>query len=400
MSKAITFLKRLIPSLAPVSHTERLRASLGALTGILLTGFVSTMVLGSSISLPLLIAPMGASAVLLFAAPASPLAQPWSILGGNTVAAFIGVTCALFIGDAIIAAAVAVALAIAVMMLLGCLHPPSGAVALTAVLGGPATHEAGYWFVLTPVGVNSALLLAVALLFNNATGRRYPHLAPAAPANPHHTADPVPTQRIGVAPDDLQAVLAQYDEVLDVSPDVLDAVLHQAQIRAYHRLSGEITCSDVMSRDVAVVSPEDTLRDAWALLLAHRIKALPVVTKADGLVGIITQTDFMHRSVLGSHGSLRLTFGDKVRVALGGRTKPRIVADIMTRRVHSAMPETMIAKLVPPMADLGLHHMPVVDERNRVVGIVTQSDLIAALFQRGLNSTPNSGDEPDRANVA
>ncbi|HUH48952.1 MAG TPA: HPP family protein, partial [Mycoplana sp.] len=208
MSKAITFLKRLVPSLAPVSRTERLRASLGALTGILLTGFVSTMALGSSISLPLLIAPMGASAVLLFAAPASPLAQPWSILGGNTVAAVVGVTCALFIGDPIIAAAVAVALAIGVMMLLGCLHPPSGAVALTAVLGGPATHEAGYWFVLTPVGINSALILAVALLFNNATGRRYPHLAPA---NPHHTADPVPTQRIGVVPDDLQAVLAQYD---------------------------------------------------------------------------------------------------------------------------------------------------------------------------------------------
>lgn len=401
MPKAITFLKRLVPALAPVSHVERLRSSMGALIGILLTGFVSTMTLGAGVSLPLLIAPMGASAVLLFAAPASPLAQPWSILGGNTVAAVIGVTCALFIGDPIVAAALAVALAIATMMLLGCLHPPSGAVALTAVLGGPAIHEAGYWFVLTPVGINSALLLTVALLFNNATGRRYPHLAPAAPVNPHHTADPVPTQRIGVVADDLQAVLAQYDEVLDVSPDVLDEFLHQAQVRAYNRRSGEITCSDVMSRDVATVSPKASLRDAWSLLLAHRIKALPVVTEADGLVGIITQTDFMQHSVLGSHGSLRFGFGDKVRLVLGGRpTKPRIVADIMTRRVQSALPETMIAKLVPPMADMGLHHMPVVDDGNRVVGIVTQSDLIAALFQRGLDRTSISGDEPRRANVA
>jgi CBS domain-containing membrane protein len=60
---------------------------------------------------------------------------------------------------------------------------------------------------------------------------------------------------------------------------------------------------------------------------------------------------------------------------------PRTVSDIMTRRVQSALPETMIAKLVPPMADMGLHHMPVVDHDNHVVGIITQSDLIAALFQ-------------------
>ncbi len=64
--------------------------------------------------------------------------------------------------------------------------------------------------------------------------------------------------------------------------------------------------------------------------------------------------------------------------------QPLIVADIMTRRVQSALPSTMISKIVPPMADTGLHHLPVVDEANRVVGIVTQSDLLAALFRREL----------------
>lgn len=164
MSKASAYLKRFIPSLVPVSHMERLRASLGALVGILLTGLVSTLALGADANLPLLIAPMGASAVLLFAAPSSPLAQPWSILGGNIVSSLIGVTCALLIPEPVVAAAVAVGLAIAIMLLLGCLHPPSGAVALTAVLGGTSIHEAGYWFVLSPVAINSALILVVALL--------------------------------------------------------------------------------------------------------------------------------------------------------------------------------------------------------------------------------------------
>lgn len=381
MSKASAYLKRFIPSLVPVSHTERLRASLGALVGILLTGLVSTLALGADANLPLLIAPMGASAVLLFAAPSSPLAQPWSILGGNIVASVIGVTSALLIPEPVIAAAVAVGLAIAIMLLLGCLHPPSGAVALTAVLGGPSIHEAGYWFVLSPVAINSALILVIALLFNNATGRRYPHLAPAG--NTHRTDDPLPTHRLGIVPDDLQAVLAQYGEVVDISPDELDALIHQAQIRAFNRRSGEITCGEVMSRDVATATPETSLRKAWQTLLEHDIKALPVVTEKDGLVGIITQTDFIKHAMLTPHAGLTQRLGSVIGF---GPKSPRLVSEIMTRRVQSALPETMIAKLVPPMADMGLHHMPVVDADNRLVGIVTQSDLIAALFQRRLEN--------------
>ncbi|RCS23460.1 HPP family protein [Phyllobacterium salinisoli] len=379
MSTAIAFIRRFVPALVPVSHAERLRSSLGALVGILLTGSVSKLAVGSDVSLPLLIAPMGASAVLLFAVPTSPLAQPWSILGGNIISALIGVTCALFIADPVLAAGVAIAVSIGTMLLLGCLHPPSGAVALTAVLGGASIHEAGYWFALTPVGINSALLVMVALAFNNLTGRRYPHLAPAG--NIHHTADPLASQRIGVVPDDLQAVLAQYGEIVNVSPDELDALLHQAQIRAYNRRSGEITCGEVMSRDVRTVTPETSLRDAWRMLLDHRIKALPVITESDGLVGIVTQTDFMRNSVLSQDGRLHVSFRDRIRGAFGRpRHSLQKVSDIMTPRVQSALPETMIAKLVPPMADMGLHHMPVVDDDNRVVGIVTQSDLIAALF--------------------
>ncbi|MDY6962070.1 MAG: HPP family protein, partial [Pseudomonadota bacterium] len=173
----MSFLRRLNPSIVPVSPAERIRASVGALLGILLTGLLSRMALGDSGAFPLLIAPMGASAVLLFAAPSSPLAQPWSILGGNIVSATVGVTSALLIKDPVIAASTAIAVSIGLMLLFNCLHPPSGAVALTAVLAGASIQEWGYWFVLSPVGLNTVLLLASAYAFNNATGRRYPHLA-------------------------------------------------------------------------------------------------------------------------------------------------------------------------------------------------------------------------------
>lgn len=157
-----------------------LRASAGALIGILITGYVTEAALGMSMGLPLLIAPMGASAVLLFAASHSPLAQPWSVLGGNTIAALVGVFTYMWLKDPIAASGVALAGSIGLMSLLGCLHPPSGAIALTAVLGGPAVHELGYTFVLWPVGVNSVLLLLSAIVFNNLTGLRYPPRREAA----------------------------------------------------------------------------------------------------------------------------------------------------------------------------------------------------------------------------
>lgn len=375
-------LKRLIPAIAPTSNLERFRACFGALIGIIITGIVSKLALGPDVNLPLLIAPMGASAVLLFAAPTSPLAQPWSILGGNVVSAFVGVSFALIVPDPIIASALAVSVAIGLMLLMGCLHPPSGAIALTAVLGGPALHAEGYSFILWPVGLNSLLLLLSALLFNNLTGRRYPHLAPATPANIHKTADLPPTARLGFVPGDLQDVLAQYDEIVNVSPDELDALLHRAQIRAYQRRSGEITCGQIMSRDVATVRPETDLRDAWKLLINHRVKALPVTAPDGKLVGIITQTDFMQASLLADDGRPHLDrrVRSRNRFRLTRKTK-HTVAEIMTSQVQSVAPETMIAKLVPSMADMGLHHIPIVDTDKRVVGIVTQSDLIAALFQ-------------------
>lgn len=364
----LLWLRSFWPAPLTVSRREIWLGCLGAGLGLLGTEWLSHHALGELN--PWFIAPMGASAVLLFAVPASPLAQPWSIVGGNLVSALTGVLCAHILGHDGLAAGIAGAGAIAAMFALRCLHPPGGAVALTAVLGGPAISQLGYAYVLWPVAANSALLLALALLFNNLMQRRYPHQAVPQP-HPHRTADRLPSARLGLSKEDLDAALASQGQLLDISPDDLEQILTRAQLQASRRKWGDIHCRDIMSRDVVHVRPLDSVDEAWARLVRHKVKALPVIRLDGTLAGIVSLHDFF---VGHSAPDPR---------KMPAMSTARYVADIMTRKVRVARPEQLMVDLVTLFSDGGLHHMPVVDGQLHVVGMITQSDVVAALFKTG-----------------
>lgn len=372
------WLRRFWPQPHTASTTERGRALAGALLGLLLTAGLSHMMLGAGAAY--LIAPMGASAILLFCLPASPLAQPWPILGGNVVAALVGVTCARFVDPVMVAAPLAVCLAIAAMFRLRCLHPPGGAVALMAVLGS-ALPRGDYKLVLL-VALNSVLLALAALVFNNLTGRRYPHPQQSTLQNAHATRDPVPTARLGFAKEDLDAALARYGQVLDVSRDDLEAIIFETEMQAYGRRFGVVTCGEIMSKDVVTVRPETPLAMAWHLLRRHQVHALPVLGRGGRVAGIVAVSDFLHHAGLDEYR----TMGERLRqfagLVIGGRgSKPERVGQIMTARVVTVQVDEPIVELVPVMANHGLHHIPVVDADGRFVGIVSQSDVLAALYE-------------------
>lgn len=372
-----SFLRRFVPELPSISPRERVRSACGAMIGLFLTGLISHLAIGSGAALPTLIAPMGASAVLLFAVPSSPLAQPWSILGGNLVSAIVGVTAAASIADPVIACAVAGSVAIASMMLLGCLHPPSGAVALTAVLGGPVVHDLGYGFVLWPVGVNSVLLLLSALVFNNLTGRSYPHVAPSQPANDVGAG---PASAGGLTAADVDAALSEVDEVLDISRADLRAILRRAQIHASLRRSGQTTCAAVMSLEVRAIAPETKLREALDTLRRYRVTMLPVTDEKARVLGVVTQTDLIDKAVWDKRGP-RLAFDRRVQLTLErGRAPHGSVADVMTRHFARLRPETVASEAVLEMTQAGLHHAPVVAPDGRLIGVVAQTDLVGAML--------------------
>lgn len=160
-----------------VSNTEIAWSWIGAFLGISAVAWVDHLFF-EEIDLLLMIGSFGASAVLVYGAVRSPLAQPRNLLGGHFLSAIVGVACWKFLYHyPWLAESVAVATAIAVMHLTRTLHPPGGATALIAVIGSAGIHNLGFWYVLIPATLGPLILLAIALLVNNIPkSRRYPEI--------------------------------------------------------------------------------------------------------------------------------------------------------------------------------------------------------------------------------
>ncbi len=358
-----------LPGRTRINSKERWRIVAGSFFGILLTALVGHLAVRySGLTSPWLLAPMGASAVLVFAVPASPMAQPWPVIGGNTLCALAGIAGvqgAHWLGFPEVAAALAVATAILLMLMFRCLHPPGGATALMMVLGGVTAYETAFY----PAMLNAVFLVVAGVLFNNATGRPYPH---------RQLAEKKPS---GIASEsDLDAVLEKYNQVLDVSRDDLQRLVEELRLRAYDRKIANVHCEDIMSRNLVSVGFDTTLEQAWALLRERRVKALPVVDKNLCLVGIITLADFLRVADLALYDGFEKKIKDLVRTTRKlYSSKPEVVGHIMTRHVRVMARGRPVAELLPLFASTGHHHIPIIGEGERLVGMITQSDLVAIL---------------------
>ncbi|MDF0699758.1 HPP family protein [Rhizobium sp. MC63] len=340
------------PILAGATLRERLIACFGALLGIGLTGVISGYLFGQGPHLPLIVAPMGASAVLLFAVPASPLAQPWSIIGGNTISAMMGIVAAYFIRDPIIATGVGVSLAIGAMSFTRSLHPPGGAAALTAVLGGPVVAGWGFLFPFVPVALNSCILVGLGLLFHKLSKRNYPHVVPKPAENTHQTVDLPSAVRVGFREEDVDAALEALDETFDIDRADLGRLLQQVELQAAIRSNGKISCADIMSRDVIAIGEMSEPNAARHLLLKHNIRTLPVRDPEGRLVGTV---------------GLRELFasGDTIAHAI---SKPAVA-----RASDAAL------SLLPVLTDGRTHAVIIVDDDHRILGLISQTDLLSAV---------------------
>ncbi|MCS0497727.1 HPP family protein [Ancylobacter sp. MQZ15Z-1] len=334
------------PMLAGATLRDRLFASLGALFGIGMTALITGLAAKEGTPLIWIVPPMGASAVLLFAVPASPMAQPWAAIGGNIISAFIGVVIAHYMPLSALAAALAVGGAIAAMSLLRCLHPPGGAAALVGLFAGSSSS---YLLPLLPVGANAVVLVACAWLYHRVSGHAYPHRPPA----PKPADTPAWTFDRG----DVAQALEEMGETFDISPEDLETLLAVLKQRALVRAYRQLACRDLMSANVVSVPATATAEEARALLVAKDVRRLPVLDAGGRVVGAVGLREL--------------------------DPSARTVADIMSP-ASTAAPHTPAINLLTRYAEERVHAVFIVDPEGRPVGVVTEADWLAVLT-RGLN---------------
>ena len=204
-----------------MDYREKIIAMIGGFFGIFAIFMSSHWLLDPEVAV-LIVPSMGASAVLLFAAPHAPFSQPWNVLGGHAFSAIIGVACWQLIPDNTIAASASVGLAIGVMYLARCIHPPGGATALAAVIGSEKLHNLGFSYEFQPILLNAITILLVAVVFNGCfKWRRYPahfhltkQISEATPAEADNNYTPINHG-------DFVYALSHIDTFVDIDEDDL-----------------------------------------------------------------------------------------------------------------------------------------------------------------------------------
>ncbi len=337
---------------------------------------------------PMIVASMGASTVILFFIPNSPLAQPWPFAGGQLSSAVVGVTCALYIDETASAAAVAVGGSVLVMLLLRCLHPPSAATSLAPIMAGESITSLGYDFVIQPVAINVAFMLVLAVFINRLVMKHsYPSPLPEEvkpAAGKKHTVS-APSHKIGISEEDLNRALQDLDFFVDMTHSELSRILTQTELNTFKRIRGDIRCADIMIREVVSVDFGMEVEDAWRILYKQNLKAMPVTDRSRRVIGIVTGHDFFKFINLDVYES----FQDKIRnfirrTAALTASKPECVGQIMTAPGVVLQETAHIVELIPLMSIDGHRQIPIVDSENRLVGMVYQANLLAALYNASL----------------
>lgn len=215
-------------------HGEKIISGIGAFLGILAVywgtrwcfpdGFMHTA--GTLI----MVTSMGATAVLLFAVPQGALSQPWAVIGGHVLSAFVGVSVQQLFPDKTWTPALAVGLAVAVMHYLRCMHPPGGATALAAVIGGAEIFKLGYFYLVAPILINVLCIMLMAIVFNAFfPWRRYPaHLTRRKLAKPALASE----RQFELTQEDFSAAMEQLNSYVDITAENLTQLLELAKQHA------------------------------------------------------------------------------------------------------------------------------------------------------------------------
>lgn len=381
--KLIADLRRLASKPIPLNDSGKTVAALACLSAIFATAAITQATVGHA---PILLASMGASAAILFVVYSSPFAQPWSFLGGHLLSGLVGVTVACYVHDLALALALAAGLSVLTMLIGRCLHPPGAATALVPVLNAPHCTTPDFEFLLMPLGLNIALMLLLALAINRLILRR-PYPAGIKLANTAVDNTLIPDALIGISPADIAQATKDFKPFIDIGADDLCQIFTRLQLLYFEKQHGTMTCGGIMQTGAITVEYGTEVDSAWLLMHEQNLKVLPVLDRAQRVIGIVTRYDFLKNLNMTPYTSFEGKWSAFIKRSVSTSTdKPEVIGHLMTRKVKTLPATAPIAELIPLVVREGHHHVPIVDHENRFAGLVYQNSLIAALFNQQVSA--------------
>ncbi len=366
------------PPASIYSAVELLPLLLACFITMLVVGLVSTWLSPHSLPL-LLVASGGASIMLIFILPHNPLSQPYPLIVGQLTCALIGVACSYLPTylpiDLPLVAAICITMSLLTMFLLRCDHPPGVATAMTPVIAGSGA-VGGFYFVIFPVLINVLVILLLGIAFHRWWLKAdYPERV--LPKDDSQPEDPQ-----GILTSDLQAALKTFDGYLDISEQDLLEVYRLMQQQADQRQSQLHYCVDIMLENAKAVTAETPLEEAWAFLHSSDIKLLPVIDQQRKVIGTLTLTDFLALRNLQAYPDFAERLINLVSEDRDiNHHAPQHVGEIMAKPAFTVNQQMSITDLVPLLSDEGLHHIPVVNDQQQLVGIIDCPNLLKALYE-------------------
>ncbi|RGE42076.1 CBS domain-containing protein [Comamonas testosteroni] len=373
MSILQTLWQRLGPVTTRPSWRDLARSGIGAGLGLALASILVGLVDHFFPHTLFLFAPLGATAVLVFAVPSSPLAQPWNCVVGNTVSALYTLLLLWafpWLSQTALAA-LAVAGAIALMLLTRSLHPPGGAVALLTVLGAAQMLPLG-WHLLIPMAVLSGVLAAVGVLYHRACGRPYLHQPP----------QPAPAQaapsRLALNAQDLKQLLQRFDQSYNLTPDDLGALLAAAEEDAIKRRFAAVRCAEVMSAKLLTIGAQTPLEEVADLFHRHLIKSLPVIDEQGRLIGRVLRADLFDWLWQGHRARQQQSLWQRLK-PLRSTQSPSVAKDLMREPELCVQESTPVGDLLHELASHTVQFIAV-QRGELLTGVITRSDVIRTLL--------------------
>ncbi|WP_455198668.1 HPP family protein [Kaarinaea lacus] len=350
-----------------------------------LVGVVSQYTL-SGFTVPFMVASMGASAVLLFVIPASPLSHPWSFVGGHLVSAFIGISCVKLIPDLNVAGAVAVSGSIIAMYYLRCMHPPGGAAALLTVYGGDAIHALGYQFLLSPLLLNLAIMVMCTMAYWKIANIRQRQITtPAKTGLDRYLASKEQSRSLATVPftdQDLSNAIAAMDTFVDITKEDLKEIFAQAVRQSHSHQLKNTPCKELMNPNISSVEFGTGLDKTWQLLEQYDVRGIAVVDTFNRLIGIVTIHDFIsHATKLDNNKNEENDISELIALLCKDTPgfesdKPEVAGQIMSHPVIFAMEEDSADQIIPLFSQHQIHHIPVLDKNRKLKGMLTRDSFL------------------------